>query len=96
MRELVTVNESFEKTRTTGRETFGTDILLFGRDLREDPREKHEEQVGVREEEPAGRQGGSSGKHNCLGHGTLSFLLSSEFCLIISRIRLPCDVLRQV
>lgn len=77
MRELVTVNESFEKNRTTGRETFGTDILLFGRDLREDPREKHEEQVGVQEEEPAGRQGGSSGKHDWLGHGNtqLSALL---------------------
>lgn len=55
MRELVTVNESFEQNRTTGRETFGTDILLFGTDLREDPRERHEEQVGVQEEEPAGR-----------------------------------------
>lgn len=56
VRELVTVNESFEQNRTTGKETFGTDILLFGRDLREDPREKHEEQVGVQEEEPAGRE----------------------------------------
>lgn len=56
VRELVTVNESFEQNRTTGKETFGTDILLFGRDLREDPREKHEEQVGAQEKEPAGRE----------------------------------------
>lgn len=54
LQRVVTVNESLEKTRTTGREISETEILFFGKDLREDSREKHEEQVGVREEEPAG------------------------------------------
>lgn len=98
MRNLVTVNESFEKNRTTGREIFGTVLLFFGKDLREDPREKHEEQVEVKEEELAGVSCWEAGRERWevwLGHrNTHSFLLSSKFCLIISRRWAMCDLLR--
>lgn len=73
MRKLVTVNESFEKNRTTEREILGTEMLVFGKDLREDPREKHEEQVGVKEKEPCGvscREAGRQHWEVWLGHRT--------------------------
>lgn len=100
VRNLVIVNKRFEKNRTTGRELFGTEILFFGKDLGEGPREKHEEQVGVKEEELAGvscREAGRQCWGVWLGHrNTHSFLLSSNFCLIIIRHWSMCDLLRQV
>lgn len=100
VRNSVTVNESFEKNRTTGREVFGTEILFLGKDLREGPREKHEEQVGVKEEELDGvscREVGREQWEVWLGHrNTRSFLLSSKFCLIIIRHWSMYDLLRQV
>lgn len=35
----MSANESFEKNRTTRRKVFGSEVLFFGKDLREDPRE---------------------------------------------------------
>lgn len=99
VRNLVTVNESFEKNRTTGREILGTEMLVFGKDLREDPREKHEEQVGLKEEEPAGvscREAGRQRWEVWLGRrNTHGFLLSSKLCLIISRRWSTLNPLRQ-
>lgn len=75
-------------------------FYFFGKDLREDPREKHEEQVEVKEEELAGvscREAGRERWEVWLGHrNTHSFLLSSKFCLIISRRWAMCDLLRHV
>jgi len=88
VRNLVAVNENFEKNRTTRREIFGTEILFFGKDLREDPRGKHEEQVGVKEEEPAGvscREAGREHGEVCLAGPREHPQLSAFFRVLSDR-----------